>query len=142
MEFNVTGFRELKAMLDRLPTVQRQEGALKRAMIEALEPTAMLTVQRVPKRTGNLARSIVISDKKVGTGTSFKEDGVVKVWLGASYQKGARGRHAHLVEFGTVKMAARPFLRPSWDQDSRAMLMRLSDNLRKQIEAAVKRAGV
>ena len=139
MEFNVTGFRELKAMLDRLPTVQRQEGALKRAMIEALEPTAMLTVQRVPKRTGNLARSIVISDKKRG---AVKEEGVVRVWLGASYQRGARGRHAHLVEFGTVKMAARPFLRPSWAQDSRAMLGRLSDSLRKQIEAAVKRAGV
>lgn len=139
MEFNVTGFRELKAMLDRLPTVQRQEGALKRAMIEALEPTALLTVQRVPKRTGNLARSIVISDKKRG---AVKQEGVVRVWLGASYQRGARGRHAHLVEFGTVKMAARPFLRPSWDQDSRAMLGRLSDNLRKQIEAAVKRAGV
>ena len=139
MEFNVTGFRELKAMLDRLPTVQRQEGALKRAMIEALEPTAMLTVQRVPKRTGNLARSIVISDKKRG---AVKQEGVVRVWLGASYQRGARGRHAHLVEFGTVKMAARPFLRPSWDQDSRAMLGRLSDSLRKQIEAAVKRAGV
>lgn len=139
MTFNVTGFRELKAMLDRLPTVQRQEGALKRAMIEALEPTAMLTVQRVPKRTGNLARSIVISDKKRG---AVKQEGVVRVWLGASYQRGARGRHAHLVEFGTVKMAARPFLRPSWDQDSRAMLGRLSDALRKQIAAAVKRAGV
>ena len=139
MDFKVSGFRELKAQLDRLPTVARQEGALKRAMIEALEPTAMLTVQMVPKRTGNLARSIIISDKKRG---AVKEDGVVKVWLGASYQKGARGRHAHLVEFGTVKMAPRPFLRPAWDQDSRAMLGRLSDNLRKQIEAAIKRAGV
>jgi HK97 gp10 family phage protein len=139
MDFKVAGFRELKAQLDRLPTVARQEGALKRAMVEALEPTAMLTVQMVPKRTGNLARSIIISDKKKG---AAKEDGVVKVWLGASYQKGARGRHAHLVEFGTVKMAPRPFLRPAWDQDSRAMLGRLSDNLRKHIEAAIKRAGV
>lgn len=139
MEFNVTGFRELKAMLDRLPTAARQEGALKRAMIEALEPTAMLTVQMVPKRTGNLSRSIIISDKKKG---AAKEEGVVKVWLGASYQRGARGRHAHLLEFGTVKMRAQPFLRPAWDQDSRAMLGRLSDNLRAQIEAAVKRAGV
>ena len=139
MDFKVSGFRELKAQLDRLPTVARQEGALKRAMIEALEPTAMLTVQMVPKRTGNLARSIIISDKKRG---AVKEDGVVKVWLGASYQKGARGRHAHLVEFGTVKMAPRPFLRPAWDQDSRAMLGRLSDKLREQIEAAIKRAGV
>jgi hypothetical protein len=39
-------------------------------------------------------------------------------------------------------MAPRPFLRPAWDQDSRAMLGRLSDNLRNQIEAAIKRAGV
>ena len=139
MEFNVTGFRELQAMLLQLRSVARQDNALKRAMIEALEPTALLTVQRVPKRTGNLARSIVISDKASG---AAKVKDAVTVYLGASYQKGARGRHAHLVEFGTVKMAARPFLRPSWDQDSRAMLGRLSDALRREIEAAVKRAGV
>lgn len=139
MEFNVSGFRELRDMLDRLPTVQREEGALKRAMIEAVEPTAMLVVQMAPRRTGGLRRSIIVSDKKRG---AIKGDGMTRVYLGASYQMGARGRHAHLLEFGTVKMAPRPFLRPAWDQDSRAMLMRLSDNLRKQIEAAVKRAGV
>lgn len=139
MEFNVTGFRELKAMLDRLPTVARQEGALTRAMVSAVTPTADLVRSKVPVRTGNLKRSIVVSDKKKG---AKKDPSVARVYVGASYQKGARGRHAHLVEFGTVKMRARPFLRPAWDQDSRAMLVRLSDNLRVQIEAAVKRAGV
>lgn len=139
MEFNVTGFRELKEMLDRLPTVARQEGALTRAMIAAVTPTADLVRSKVPVRTGNLKRSIVVSDKKRG---AKKEEGVARVYLGASYQKGARGRHAHLVEFGTVNMRARPFLRPGWDQDSRAMLVRLSQSLRNQIEASVRRAGV
>lgn len=138
MEFNVTGFRELYAMLERLNSVRREEGALKRAMTDALAPTAMLVAQMAPVRTGNLKRSIIISDKKKG---AAKEEGVTKVYLGASYRKGARGRHAHLLEFGTVKMAPRPFLRPAWDQDSRAMLVRLSDEMRRQIEAAVKRKG-
>lgn len=138
MEFNVSGFRELRAMLERLNSVRREDGALKRAMTDALGPTALLVAQMAPVRTGNLKRSIVISDKKKG---AVKEEGVTKVYLGASYRKGARGRHAHLLEFGTVKMAPRPFLRPAWDQDSRAMLVRLSDELRRQIEAAVKRKG-
>lgn len=138
VKLDVTGFDELQAMLLRLGSVARQDTALKRAMEAALEPTAMLVVQMVPKRTGNLARSITISDKAKG---AAKVDDAVTMYLGASYAKGARGRHAHLVEFGTVKMRPRPFLRPAWDQDGNALLQRLAGELRVQIEAAVKRKG-
>lgn len=140
MALDVQGFEELEAMLVSLASVARQDNALKRAMTEALEPTAMLAVQMAPVRTGNLKRSIIISDKANGAMAAEGED-VVTVYLGASYKKGARGRHAHLLEFGTVKMQPRPFLRPAWDQDGDAMLTRLAGALRVQIEAAVKRKG-
>lgn len=138
MKMQVTGFDDLQAMLVSLGSVARQDNALKRAMTTALEPTAMLAVQMAPKRSGNLARSIIISDTAKG---AAKNPDAVTMYLGASYRKGARGRHAHLLEFGTVKMAPRPFLRPAWDQDGDAMLQRLAGELRTQIAAAVKRKG-
>lgn len=140
MKLDVEGFDQLEAMLVRLASVARQDNALKRAMTDALGPTAMLVAQMAPVRTGNLKRSIIISDKANGAMAVEGQD-VVTVYLGASYRKGARGRHAHLLEFGTVKMAPRPFLRPAWDQDGDAMLQRLAKGLRVQIEAAVKRKG-
>lgn len=138
MKMDVTGLDDLQAMLLSLGTAARQEGALRRAMTDALEPTAERARELVPVRTGNLKRSIVISDRAKGVA---KDPDAVTVYLGASQAKGARGRHAHLLEFGTVKMSPRPFLRPAWDQDGDAMLRRLADNLRTQIEAAVKRKG-
>jgi HK97 gp10 family phage protein len=136
MEFKVTGFAELRQSLEQLNSVTRSENALKRAMLNAIEPTADLTRALVPVRSGNLKRSIIVSDKLKGRA---KEADVVSVFLGTSYRKGARGRHGHLVEFGTVRARPHPFLRPAWDQDGRALLSRLSSEIRIQIERAVKR---
>ncbi len=138
MEFKVDGFKDLAAMLERLQSVRREEGALTRAMIKAVEPTADLTRSLVPVRTGTLRRSITVSNKLKGR---TKEAGITAVYLGTSYGRGKGGRHGHLVEFGTKHSRPRPFLRPAWDQDSRAMLLRLADELRLQIEKAVKRKG-
>jgi HK97 gp10 family phage protein len=138
MEFKVDGFKDLAAMLERLQSVRREEGALTRAMIKAVEPTADLTRALVPVRTGNLRRSITVSDKLKGR---TKEAGITTVYLGTSYGRGQGGRHGHLVEFGTKHSRPRPFLRPAWDQDSRAMLLRLAEELRLQIEKAVRRKG-
>ena len=137
MSFKVSGFRELADALEQLDSVRREEGALKRAMTSALEPTAALARALVPVRTGGLKRSIITSDKRRFQGK--KERGVVSIFLGTSYQRGANGRHGHLVEFGTVKSRPHPFLRPAWDQDGKALLTRLADEMRVQIERAVKR---
>ena len=65
-----------------------------------------------------------------------------------------RGRHGHLVEFGTKPhinkgrfpgslhpgTSPRPFMRPAWDQDKDAMLERLRVELWTQISRAVQRA--
>ncbi len=36
MEFKVDGFKDLAAMLERLQSVRREEGALTRAMVKAV----------------------------------------------------------------------------------------------------------
>jgi HK97 gp10 family phage protein len=134
----VEGFAELQQALLDLASVARQDTALKRALGNALEPTAEIARALAPIRTGGLKRSIIVSDK---ARNAERKPDVVTMYMGASQSKGARGRHAHLLEFGTVKMLPRPFLRPAWDQDGDGILRRLSDELRVQIEAAVKRKG-
>ena len=50
-------------------------------------------------------------------------------------------RHGHLVEFGSVHNAARPFLWPAAQAQAGAYTLIFADILRKRIAAAVKRAA-
>lgn len=45
--------------------------------------------------------------------------------------------HAHLIEFGTVKMAARPFFRPVWDRLRGKVNKEIADKARKSVESSV-----
>ncbi|CRF29036.1 phage protein%2C HK97 gp10 family [Mycobacterium tuberculosis] len=45
-----------------------------------------------------------------------------------------KGSHAHLLEFGTVKMSARPFITPS-AEDQRPKYL---DDVRKAVKGAIK----
>lgn len=46
--------------------------------------------------------------------------------------------HAHLVEFGTSRMAAHPFFRPAVDGCRRGVMERIKDGLKKLIEGAAR----
>ena len=48
-------------------------------------------------------------------------------------------RHGHLIEFGTVRTAARPFLWPAGQSGKSGFTNKFSKILKKRIEAAVKR---
>ena len=87
--------------------------------------------RRVPVKTGRLRDSLVVKKDRT-------RPGVVVVHVGATYA----ARHAHLVEFGTVHSAARPFLRPAFDETAGEALAKIGDTLGRGIErAAAKLAG-
>lgn len=46
--------------------------------------------------------------------------------------------HAHLLEFGTVKMSAKPFFRPAWDSVKDKINRDLAKEFGKAIEAVTK----
>lgn len=68
--------------------------------------------QNVPKDTGALR-------KNVGTWVRKSRDGTPRLQIGVYDRKRAKKKgypyafHAHLIEFGTQKMRARPFLKPT-----------------------------
>jgi len=78
--------------------------------------------------TGNLKRSLhakLLEDKT----------GFPKVAIAAVDRKIAP--HAHLIEFGTSKMSARPFFRPAVDAHGGKVIDNIKDGAKKLVEKAV-----
>jgi HK97 gp10 family phage protein len=46
--------------------------------------------------------------------------------------------HAHFIEFGTVKMAARPFFRPTWDRLREEVGQEVVEKAKKLVEDAAR----
>lgn len=88
---------------------------------------------RVPVKTGKLRDSLMV--KKVRQ----RQSSSVLVIVGPKWPEGA---HGHLVEFGTKHSAAKPFLRPAFDEKAGEALDKIGDTLGRGIErAAAKLAG-
>lgn len=145
MEIKTEGFAELDKALDEL-TKAAGKGVLRRSLKRAAEPTAKLAQSMAPVLTGRLQQSIIVGAKLNGRQAKlhrrmFRDDrSSVELFVGPSYLKGGGGRHGHLVEFGTVKQSPQPFMRPAWDQDQKAMLDRLGEQMAAEMEKAVTRA--
>jgi HK97 gp10 family phage protein len=166
MSLGIVGFKELDANLGQLPKATARN-ALRRVLVKAGEPIASAARQLAPddKRTfkNDLKRSITVSaslKNKVGSAeyAAVMRGGGTKsearsalidarraagggsfavVYVGTTGSKwGAMG---HLPEFGTSKMAARPFLRPAFDANSTQALNIIRTELRGEIEKATAR---
>lgn len=87
---------------------------------------------------GNLKKQIIV--KKVAKN---------KTYLTAEYLVTVRGkkkdfyaaRYGRLVEFGTVKMSARPYLRPAFDGGKEAAVGIIKDELNDGIDRAARKAA-
>lgn len=153
------GFAELERNLDRL-TKAAGKGVLRRSLKKAAEPMIAIAQAKTPVKSGALAGSITVSTRlaksQSGSHRRMFQDqrASIEMFLGPSYDLGAGGRHAHLVEFGTPAhtnggkfagsqhpgTAPQPFMRPAWSQDQKSMLERLSDNLWTEIQKSIARA--
>ena len=103
MVYKLEGLAELNKTIVKL-----RENLSKEKVAEVLDPPAEMLkneiVARAPMKTGALKRGIV---KKIYA------DYAAAVALVAIDYKIAP--HAHLLEYGTVKMAPHPYFRPAWD---------------------------
>ena len=80
---------------------------------------------RAPVLTGNLKQHIVITELKKGSDGAF-------VYVGPSDP--GKGFYGRMIEFGTVKMRARPFVEPSYLSKKSAMLVAMAAEAKKVIE--------
>lgn len=134
VHFDLVGAKELDKALAQLPRATSRT-VLRKTLTKAAEPILTMAQYLVPVDQGDLKRSL-----KIGTSLSSRQRksargqvGEVVVYVGASHPMGA---HAHLVEFGTVKTPAQPFLRPAWDRQKGKALRIFQAEIWKEIVKA------
>ena len=113
-DFNIklTGSKNLDRLLDALPD-QMSKRVLRGSLLKSAKPIPRAAKRKVPVRTGDLKKSLAA----VKAGRKEERKGEIKVLIGARRGKRFRGFHAHLVEFGTAKTKAQPFLGPALIQN-------------------------
>lgn len=136
--FNVAAFAEIDRALEEVKTVRTRKAALTRGMLKAAAPMAEIArglapVSADPKRKRHLRDTIGVGTKLSRRQSALRKavsdgDGEVTVFIGPD------GRPSGVQqEFGNSRHAPHPFMRPAWDQDSRALLERMAELVRVEI---------
>jgi hypothetical protein len=137
----ITGFRELeRALAEEMPKATAK-ATLRRTAIKSMEPIRTGMEQRAPKLKGKLAGGMKTKAAKAervpGTKRYAKQSGV-------SYNTGPttgppEGGNPAWQEFGTEKMTAQPYARPTADAEGENVIAGVKDELTQQVDAAKKR---
>jgi HK97 gp10 family phage protein len=123
------------------------------AIRKGLKPVRDQAKANVPRDTGLLEKSIrqyagatrsgepkgrVVAGTKVG----FTAEGKTVSSRSKKAVRKTRAAHAHLVEFGTVKMPARPFLRPALENRKREAFNIIVEESKKGFKQAFAALGL
>lgn len=132
----VAGLKELDEALKQLPKSVGKT-VLRNALKKAAAPVVADAKANAPRDRGDLAESIDIRATLTRRQRRMRaRRGAVEMFIGPSFPLGA---HGHLVEFGTVKMPARPFLRPAWDSNKERVLETFGKLIWAELAKAAKR---
>lgn len=133
VRMEMKGLRELAAALKELDQ-DIQKKVARAATNAGAQVIKRLALQKVPVDTGNLKKHIVARrqrrpDRKLTSQHAVTVRHKGKGVVGSPYQVGIFN------EFGTVKMSAKPWMRPAFEQGKHqameAMLKRLRDRIAK-----------
>jgi len=126
-KFEIKGLAALNKELKALPDDFRNK-ALQSATRAATKLLELEAKELAPKKTGNLAQSIVT--KKVRSHSKWV--GMYKVTINRRGKR-ARAHYAHMVENGTVKQPAQPFMRPAFQSKKEEAVRTFRNILEKKI---------
>lgn len=151
VQFSLTGLESLLAKLETVQTETKRKGgrAALRKAARLVEAAARQGAQRLDDaKTG---RAIADNVATRWNGKRFKQTGDlafrVGVLKGAVLKEGgdpasgAPTPHWRLLEFGTEKMPAQPFMRPALEQNIGAATDTFAKEFEKALDRAIKRAN-
>ena len=123
---SLSGVREVQQALDRLPAivVERVQGPGLEAAAEVVRRTAR---NNAPVRTGALRNSIIAVRQAAFLRGQKIRNGAAVVFAG-----GNRAPHANIVEHGSVRVPATPFLEPALFGTASTQLNAAADEMRRQ----------
>lgn len=122
VDFKIRGAKELEAALKELGPKLATRGGDK-AVRAGAKPIVKQAKMLVPRRTGELRRSITAVKQKSRGGT-FAATQTVLIGF-----KPPASRRAHLTEFGTARSPAKPFMRPALDSTHEEAIDAMRDEL-------------
>jgi HK97 gp10 family phage protein len=131
------GNKEIEAALHKVST-ELQKTILAEALVAAAQPIRDEAESTVVRRTGKLARNIVIDTK--GTKKATARGVISARVMPRRTKKGAEDDafYGSFVELGTSKMAAQPFLRPAFDSKRVESLEAAAETIRIGVEQVLK----
>jgi HK97 gp10 family phage protein len=156
VEFKITGLKELETKLEKLPK-KVADKVLRKSLREAGKSVAVAMAENAPIETGFLEQhfGVRVSIKKADiagiayVGPDGKIDYPDK--LGGYKEKRSKAgkliKHvgriavasvARFLEFGTSKMAARPFMTQAWESSKQGALNILIDDIKEELQEAGK----
>lgn len=140
----VEGLTQLGAAMRKLSEKvnKRIAASATGAAAKVIKNAAVRKIETNPSvDTGSLRDAVIV--KKLGKGES---QGMTSAHITTVRYRGSKKRkskrkqatapYAHIVEFGSVKMQAEPFLRPAFDERKDEALRVMVDRLRAGIEKA------
>jgi len=119
IKIDVDGIDDVLREFDRFDRESREN--LRKAVRRNANALRKAIRGRAPVDTGNLRNSIRAKYEKDGFGAD----------VGPTRPKGS---HAHLLEFGTVKMAAKPFITPAAEEQRNKYM----NDIKNAIRGAIK----
>lgn len=127
-------FSDLLNLAEDLAVLSKAETkkVLNQAARAGAEVIRDAVAEGAPKRTGKLARNIVVVSRKSGPG-----EAVAGVHIRGTTTKGASRNNAfywRFIELGTSKMPANPFVRPAYDTNQELAAQAGFDELNKAID--------
>lgn len=138
LTFKVEGLNRLLDALKKLPDeVSGRE--LRRAVSKGARVVKAAAKSNAPVATGRLKRVIYTVRDKDRSGRDV-ETYITGVRSGKRYQKKNNDAfYWRFVEFGTSKMAAKPFLRPAFDSTVVKQTEAMKNSLKRSIDRAAER---
>lgn len=155
-DIHIEGLDDVLAALKALPD-SITKNAAPFAMRKGANVIAKEAKARAPNRTGNLQKRIAVRKRKRrGPGIALAYSvGVLggasatygntktnrrKGLVGKKYETGGTAFYWRFLEFGTEKLAAKPFLRPAFDSKAEEAVKAISDGFRTGLARAVAKA--
>ena len=157
----VEGLSELEAALRELPKATAKN-TIRRALSKAAQPIADEAAEKI--RVQRVDPAIAVSKIKFSSGAAGKRAFAEALARGATREEAGQAAHQanaeagddakitsgllvvgptkrafYGFEFGTVKQAPQPFMRPAWENNKNDSLEIISDELKAEIDKAVAR---
>lgn len=117
MSMKFEGLKELQKALGQLENKATSEMIQKEAVIRGAEVLKEEVINKAPKKTGKLKESITITSV---------ENGKVSVHTGEAF-------YSHFLEFGTTKVAAKPFMEPAFNAKKEEIQEAMADVIKREL---------